>query len=96
MNQPPSINDEAAEKAVFDARERKDFREKAKREGYRYAVIPGTWAGVHLDRIGTKKSLDYVKRWADDYVSEGGADWVEVRDAQTWVLLYVVSNEADK
>ena len=81
------------EKAIRDARARKAFREQARGEGYRYAVIPGTWAGEHLDRIGSKKDLEFVEEWAKTEVDAGRADWVEVRDAQTWELLLVVSNE---
>jgi hypothetical protein len=84
------------EKAIRDARARKAFREEARGEGYRYAVIPGTWAGEHLDRIGSKKDIAFVKQWADTEVEEERADWVEVRDAQSWELLYVVSNENQK
>jgi len=81
------------EKAIRDARARKAFREKARVEGYRYAVIPGTWVGEHLDRIGSMKDIGFVEQWANDEVEKGRADWVEIRDAQTWELLYVVSNE---
>lgn len=84
------------EKAIRDARARRAFREEARGAQYRYAVIPGTWAGEHLDRIGSKKDISFVKQWADTEVEEGRADWVEVRDAQSWDLLYVVSNENEK
>jgi hypothetical protein len=90
------MNETREEKAIRDARARKAFREDARGAGYRYAVIPGTWAGEHLDRIGSKKDLKFVEEWANEEVEKGRADWVEVRDAQTWELLYVVSNDAPR
>jgi hypothetical protein len=58
------------------------------------ALIPGTWRGIHIRRIGTRLPLSRAIEWAKEEVFDRQkADWVEIRDVGSWRLLVVVTNE---